>query len=40
MTESVSIKKSTRDKKFMAVFSNTDSNRTNTVHFGARGMSD
>ncbi len=41
MPKSVSVKKSTRDgKKFMAIFSDSESNRTKTVHFGARGMSD
>lgn len=41
MYKLIEIKESTRkDKKMMAVFFNKKTNRNNTVHFGARGMSD
>jgi len=37
----LSIKKSDKsNKKMMAVFYNPKTNRTNTIHFGAAGMSD
>jgi len=37
----IKITKSTRsDKKMMAIFENNNTNRTKTVHFGAKGMSD
>lgn len=37
----VQIKKSTRkEKKYMAIFTNSDTDRTKTVHFGAKGYSD
>jgi hypothetical protein len=37
----VVIKKSTKpEKKYMAIFTNCKDNRTKTIHFGAKDMSD